>query len=389
MPSLETYKRIYGAKGSTDGQARASHSRDIMKATWYEDIATKRCYFYDYAHDNEPLKLNNLTPDENAGMIPIDIKYIINGSQSLSRDDVDYHIQFKPDAGIEVPYYTEFFGDRYGAEYPVGLYCAIPDADGVYNRWMVVATANNNDTLFPTYTVLRCDYVFQWVYDGKCYQMPGVKRSQNSYNSGIWTDFKITVPENEQKFILPMTRNTEHLFYNQRLIIDNHVLTEPLAWKISKVNRINQNGTVLITLAQDMFDQNKDYIELDTNGNVIGMWADYYDEPINSDPIPTSSVYSVITFSAKAQLKVGGGYKKFATKFYNDGVEIPPENGTWSFTIDGVDASALVDFVAGATDSEMKIKFLGDDEYLGKQMIITYTSISSVASNVTVDIIGL
>ena len=182
MPSLEVYKRVNGALGRTGGQARLSESKSIMEASWYEDIATKTCYFYDYAHDNEPLKLTDLNPDESFGMVPIDIKYIINSSQSMAKDDVDYHIQLKPSAGVGVEYYNEMFRDRYNAEYPVGLYVAIPDDDGVYNRWMVVATANNNDTMFPTYSILRCDYVFQWVVDGKCYQMPGVLRSQNSYN---------------------------------------------------------------------------------------------------------------------------------------------------------------------------------------------------------------
>lgn len=207
--------------------------------------------------------------------------------------------------------------------------------------------------------------------------------------SGVWTDFKTESVEDQQKFILPLTRNTEKLFYNQRMIVDNKVLTEPRAWRISKINRINQNGTVLVTLYQDIFDQNKDYIELDEYGNVIGMWADYYLQPINPDPEDVSTIYSVITYSSKAQLKIGGSYKKFTVTFYDNEEEVGFEPGAWSYTIDGEDASSLISEIAGESDNQIKVKFIGDESYLDKQLVITYTSDSGVTSSVTVDIIGL
>ena len=40
-------------------------------------------------------------------------------------------------------------------------------------------------------------------------------------------DFKIQSPEDQQKFIVPLNRDSETLFYSQRMIIDNNVLTEP------------------------------------------------------------------------------------------------------------------------------------------------------------------
>lgn len=389
MPSFSTYKRLSGSVGATNGEARTAYSKRTYEATWYEDIATKHCYFYDFNHDNEPLRLTELHPDERCGMIPIDVKYIISTSQSLSKDDVDYHIQFKPSAGIEVPYYQEEFGLRYNAEYPVGLYVAIPDTNGAYNKWLVVATANNNDTLFPTYSILRCDKVFQWVFDGKCYQMPGVLRSQNSYNSGIWEDDKFSSVEDQQKFMLPLTRTTEHLFYNQRMIVDNFVLTQPRAWQISKINRINQNGVVLITLKQDRFDQTRDYIELDDNGNVIGMWADYYAESIQPIPDVEDNIYAVITYAAKPQIKVAGSYKKLTVTFYKNNEETNWISGTWSYTIDGLDVSGLITSIDGDDGSQIKIRFDGDDSYIGKTLVVSYTTSTGIVANVNLDIIGL
>jgi len=96
--------------------------------------------------------------------------------------------------------------------------------------------------------------VFQWIHAGKKYQCAGVLRSQNSYNSGLWTDYKITTVEDQQKFAVPMTRETETLFYNHRMIVDTKVESEPRVWLISKINRISPNGICRVTLYQDKFD---------------------------------------------------------------------------------------------------------------------------------------
>jgi hypothetical protein len=61
------------------------------------------------------------------------------------------------------------------------------------------------------------------------------------------------------------------------MLIDAPVLTEPRAWVITKMNRITAKGLAEATLAQDKYDEHKDFIEIDDYGNVIGMWADYYD----------------------------------------------------------------------------------------------------------------
>ena len=51
-----------------------------------------------------------------------------------------------------------------------------------WNRWLVVAGANENDSQFPTFEILRCDKVINFIHNGKKYLVPAVLRSQNSYN---------------------------------------------------------------------------------------------------------------------------------------------------------------------------------------------------------------
>lgn len=180
MPKLSTYKQTLGHYGKSSGEAKKIQSDMIMEQTWDRDISAKVAYLYDCKHDDEPTKLRNLNSNKSSLKIPIDIKYLVNGSQTFDKDPITYHIQFKPSQECNVPYYTEYFEERYDSIFPLGLYIDIPDSKGKYNRWLVVDKANYYDPQFPTFEILSCDKVFHWIFEGNKYQMAGVLRSQNS-----------------------------------------------------------------------------------------------------------------------------------------------------------------------------------------------------------------
>lgn len=389
MPSFSNYKKMLGVH--TNGEIRKNQSDMIMDATWWEDINSRVAYLYDYYHDDYKTQLNNLDSSNDKKKVPIDIKYLQSSSQTYDKDSVTFHIQLRPGQECNVNYYNEFFTNRYQATFPIGLYIDIPDERGIFNRWLVVDKANYNVTQFPTFEVLRCDKVIQYIFDNVKYNVPAVLRSQNSYNSGIWTDYKISTVEDQQKFAVPLNRDTEHLFYNQRIIIDSTVLTEPRAWKISKVNRISPNGISRITLAQDVFDQHKDYIELDNVGNVIGMWANYYNDKILPEDYEESkeetNMNIQLTYAGtKPELKIGGSYKTFTAKLFDGEEEIPiTDPGTWYYLIDGYDVSSLIDSIDNGLGKN-KIKFIGDLSYIGSVITIKYVSFDGYENSVDMEI---
>lgn len=189
-----------------------------------------------------------------------------------------------------------------------------------------------------------------------------------------------------------MTRDTEKLFYNQRLIIDNEVLTEPVAWVITKVNRIDYNGLVKLTFAQDLYDPHRDYIELDDSGNVIGKWADYYTDGIAAeDDTDDGSITVKVSVVGKAKVKVGGGYKRLYVNFYKDSEDVGFIPGTWSYTIDGEDASTLIEAsTEELKKNEVEIRFVGTDDYIGKILVATYTTAdTNVSDSIQLSIAGL
>lgn len=187
MPSLDMYKKMLnGAK--TSGQAHKIQSDKVMESTWYNDIASKTIYLYDQDHDDEFELAEDLHPEKSRSKIPVEVKHYEIEYNSLSKDDVSHHIMFKPSYIPNVPYYDEKFAKPLGAMYPIGLFADIPNEQGIYNRWMVVGEYRAHSNQFPSYLVLPCNHRLQWIYKGHKYESWVVLRSQNSYNSGVWTD---------------------------------------------------------------------------------------------------------------------------------------------------------------------------------------------------------
>ena len=94
--NLESYRRIAGYSGSTLGEVRKNQADMLMEATWDGDIQSRTCYIYDYYHDDEPEKSYKLSPQRSRTKVAIPAKYIINAYNSDGKDQVTYHIQFKP-----------------------------------------------------------------------------------------------------------------------------------------------------------------------------------------------------------------------------------------------------------------------------------------------------
>lgn len=186
--------------------------------------------------------------------------------------------------------------------------------------------------------------------------------------------------ENQTKFVVPYNKITATLFHNMRMIYSPQIET-PICWRITKVEGINPFGLMNITLYQDMYNPHTDVIEKDDNGNWIAAWADLEsednlpsDKPIEPDPV-LSGDYAEITFAGtEPHIKVNGGYKAVTITYYN--VNEPLEDqtpGDWSYWIDDTNVTELIKVLETASPNTIKIKFLGDEDYLGKVLTIKNT----------------
>lgn len=396
MPSFDLYQKLYG--GRTQGQVRKDDSDMLMNATWWEDIDSRVGYLYDYAHDDEFFLEKNLHPDKSKTKIAVDVKIIQSTYNSLATDEQSHHIMFRPDYVSNVDYYESAFGKYGTAHFPIGLYVDIPDKTGLYQRWLIVDNYTEHSNQFPTYEVLPVDWKLQWICQNVKYECWGCLRSQSSYNQGTWRDYLTERQENQRKITLPMNDKTETLFYNQRLAISSFVnKREPVVWRVTKVEDATPIGIDKLTMAQDNYDQNNDYIERDNEGKIIGIWCDYFkaDIPPTEPDTPHPTVYSIITYSGNsANMRINGSTKKLTVKFYNDDGEIDYQPGIWKFMVDSNDVASLIEVTTSTddttlSDNQIKIKFVGDDSYISKNLVVSYESDNGVKSSVTLNLLGL
>lgn len=177
---------------------------------------------------------------------------------------------------------------------------------------------------------------------------------------------------------MPYNDITKTLFYNTRIILSAELI-QPLAWRVTKVEPFATRGNIMYTFKEDVFNQHFDYIERDNNGKLIGAWADYWnDDNLPSDnplpsPIPIENGYHAeISYAGtEPHIKVGGSYKKITLTYYHyDEVANDQTPGDWSYWIDDTDVSDFVKVLETNESNTIKIKWLGDENFLGKVLII-------------------
>ena len=390
MPSLQTARRVANAKNNgakTIGQIYKEQSDDMMNWTWDNDIQSKICYIYDFYHDDQPRLAEGMTY-ENTTKTRIDAKFIVKSYQSMDKDQVEYYVQFKPtqkthfSEGDELYYFETDYRKKYHNDNFIGLFIDIPNDENIYEKWMILRTEPANQ--FPKYLILKCNYELMWIENNGTEKikrrMWSVLKMQSSYNSGLWTDLRFTSQENQDKVWLPLNPITEKIWYtnesskNMRVLVSSFT-DNAIAWQISKVENAQPLGVQKLTLYQDFFDQHRDYIEKDENGNIIGMWASYFDSEIApTDPstptTPPSSITARISASTST-IKVGGSYKNLTVNLFNDSneditTEYADATFTWTCSIDNEDWTDKVTWRDGTEYNQKKVKFPNDTSVIGK-----------------------
>ena len=171
---LYNYKKCSHTKGGPKARSEKGSPTSSWKPPGTRDLQSKRCYIYDYFHDDQKSKNKGMTYSPETTKTPVDLKFIITQYGSLSKDQIEYHVQFKPSWRFEEPSYMKEYETKFQAEIPIGAYVDIPDDQGIYHKWLICSKEIGNQ--FIKYSVLPCNYYFHWVCGGKKYDMWGVAR---------------------------------------------------------------------------------------------------------------------------------------------------------------------------------------------------------------------
>lgn len=277
---LTMYKSILGGGQKNLGQIGRNKSEKIMNIVFNRDPAYKKVYV--------------LTKE---GWKWTDAHYSMHTVPSISKDDVDYYLQFRP-----------------YEHYPIGSYVIIPDDTSIdinlneeeidnpflqpvnqRTQWYVIVDKIDTDT-FVRYSVLKCNWNFQWIFNGKLYECFGMIRNANSYTSGVWSAEYSDALDNVTGFWIPDTYyvygddleklglcDTRTLTHDLRIMLTTNVL-DPKIYAVSKVNELSPKGVLKITAKQDEFYPARDNTDL--------MLCDYYDAMGN--PLLTNATFEDI-----------------------------------------------------------------------------------------------
>lgn len=386
MPSFESMRNKYQNIGS-HGQQLKAMSDMAMQHTFDNDIATRLCYIYDYYHDDQfDEGLGGYDPSLSKEKIPVKLKFIIKEYKSASKDDPEYHIMFEPDVWNSMSCKPQWFVEEYeklGIRFPVGLYVDIPDDRGVYQKWLIFYDEVANQ--FPKFGVIRCNYLFTWIKDDGIHRykrkMWGTERSQSSYTSGTWQGRVLNVLDEQGKFWLPWNKLSSEVKHDMRFFI-SMLQEEPYVYKASKIKNTSPKGIITITIEQDRFDSNKDYVDFETGE----MYANYYASNITPEEIIVEEQNTdTISIEAKSyNVRIGGSRIVYAKITDSSGNDVTDKYDglslQWKFVLqdETLDAIGLIvkdeDYrLKDGNQYKCKFKFNGDEKYIDKKIIANVT----------------
>lgn len=403
MVSFEDMQKLY-ANVVSHGQQLKAMADDVMQQTFDNDIQTRLCYIYDYFHDDQfDEGLSGYNPVLSQSKIPVKLKFIIKAYKSAAKDDPEYHIMFEPDVWNSMSCKPQWFIDGYekfGIRFPVGLYVDIPDDRGVYQKWLVFYDEVANQ--FPKFGVIKCNYLFTWIKDDGIHRykrkMWGAERTQNSYTSGTWQGDKLNVLDEQGKFWLPWNTITSEVKHDMRFFI-SMLQDEPYVYKTSKIKNTSPKGIITVTIEQDRFDKNKDFVDNDSNSPTYGdMYADYYSSTVVPKEEVEQNSYTLSVEAKTYSVRVGGSKVVYAKILDNNGNDVTNNYDSsqleWSFSFkdNKFAENNLIKIDESYKSKEgnqykCKFKFNGDETYLNERITVT-VKLNNLSASADLDIVS-
>lgn len=401
MISLNEYLDHMSSYGNNVGDIRRKQADMIMDFTFDQDPNYKQ--------------VRVLT---DVGWMLVDAKYQYHSTPSISKDAVDYYLQFRPGVHFPVGSYVivkddlakslhTFDEDKklFAVEYQR----KIQEMDNQPQLWMIVG--RNNATQFVRYNILKCNWNFQWIVDGEIKNCIGCVRNASSYTSGIWTDEYSTSLNNITAAWLPDVRyiyedaidkfgldNNQTIVYGMRFML-SHNDYDPRVYKVTKVLDIAPQGLIKLTLKQDDLNKKTDNIDLricdyftDTGNIVVNQpdleYANPYlgSEIVSMEKSPNNELEESVTLNTTLHLGETVYYK---AKYLPEGSEIDPE---WRIEIIGNYTDEEVQYyeklvkVTELDDHTVAIRPGKANSLIGKQFRLTVQDLSGNYYSSTIEL---
>ena len=357
----EDFRKRMERKGSFMGETMRRQSDAIVNATWLNSVAARRV---------QVKWLNYGLPPEYASAAdfedPIDAHFELKSAYSVNSGETPYYLTFRPGELTRHP------------EIKVGAYVCIPNVDDIPEWWMIVFIEDDNE-LNKSY-IMKCNWKFGWVVDGKIYYHLGVLRNGSSTREADENTY-MTIVNGNGVMWMATNSDTKTLKHGQRLLISDAGRVPPLCYSIGDIIDTRPIGLTKFVLSQSTYDANHDNEEL--------MLANYYNSnvlPEQSDVETEAVGTATITFNgAQPTIKVGGSYKIFTAAFSNTNTTV----AKWLVSDEGGDIATDTDnYTIEYNDYQMKLKVVQNYYLIGKVIIVQAIGSDGSTAEIRIEIIG-
>ena len=356
----EEFRNRMSRRGSFMGETMRRQSDAVVNATWLNSVAARRVQV---KWLNRGLPPEYTSADEFED--PIDAHFELKSAYSISGGESPYYLTFRPGELVRHP------------EIKVGAYVSIPNTDNIPEWWIIVFIEDDNE-LKKSY-IMKCNWIFKWVADGKIYSHLGVLRNGSSTREA--DDNAYTTMVNGNGVMWTATNfDTQTLRHGQRLLISDEGRMPPLCYCIGDIIDTRPIGLTKFVLSQSTYDSVHDNAEL--------MLANYYDNNVEpEDSNLDAEIISAATISyngAQPTVKVGGSYKVFTASFSDENVTVDK----WLVSDENGDISGnTIDYTIEYLDKQMKLKVAPNYELITKVLIIQVIGTDGSTAEVRVEVV--
>lgn len=188
----------------------------------------------------------------------VEFKFEKIKTRTVEGTEVEYMIHFRPDYNPEFLYKDKYYKDD-GKE-RLGFYIDVYDMSRkVYEKWLIIS--KDDRVAFDRYNALRCNWCFEWVYNGQYFNCLGCIReaTDNSFNSSNSDDLGGTTVDGEFSMVLPTNKVTSNLLLGTKFMITDN-LAYPQVYEVIKIKDTSPLGTTRAYLKQRVFNSHTDFI---------------------------------------------------------------------------------------------------------------------------------
>lgn len=262
----------------------------------------------------------------------------------------------------------------------LNFYHYVKDKSGTI--WLLKGKVDNNG-VYDKSAASICNYKLNWQNElGKIISRYAHILNASAYNNGEKENKTLTLQSNQFMVYLPYDDETMLLDDNKRIHMSKNI-RKCKPYEITRIDDISYDftdkGLINLIFTQTQASPGNDKLVDDVNGNKVWI-CDY--KKITTPPSPIDPgddngnqspilLRTEITYKGNPELKIGGTYKAFTGKFYDESNSEVNDTGVWS--VDTIDElSKFVDYTT--IGNTIKVKILNYDSAIGGIVRLKYSS---------------